>query len=632
MKNRFWQSGWLFLGTVLCLACCLTSAAAAPPQFHFVDLGSLGGGNTEYTGINSQGQVAGYSLTENNAWHAFFWDPVRGMTDLGTLGGIASYADYINSQGQVAGHLVTINNYVHAFFWDPVSGMKDLGTLGGTDSYAFGINDKGQITGYSAIDGGNHAFFWDPKDGQMVDLGTLGGSASYADYINSQGQVAGRLSTSAGDHVFFWDPISSQMTDLNTMGGSNSYFAGLNNLGQVAGYSQMTGNNAVHAFFWDSKSGQMTDLDTLGGTNSYAYGINNQGQVAGHSTLTGGAWHAFFWDPKYGQMTDLGTLGGTYSYVVGINDQGGVAGGSLAVDGAEHAFFWDPVGGQMTDMGTLGGTDSFAYGINNQGQVAGYYLTEDGAEHAFFWSQETGSLDLTTLVADLPSGVTLTTAYALTDSGMIISMANGSVNNLCLLIPVTSNPPVANAGPDQTINYINSPVALDGSASTGDGLTYSWSVVNAPQGSIATFPDPKIVKPTFTPDKWGTYTVSLTVTDSQGATSSDTVQIQVSPIDRAAVVARLQSLSAGLGTIAFKNRNMKNSFVNKINAVITSIDAGNYQDALSQLRNDLLAKTDGCANSNPPAPDSNDWVTNCSDQQKIYGDLLEIITLMQYLL
>jgi hypothetical protein len=75
--------------------------------------------------------------------------------------------------------------------------------------------------------------------------------------------------------------------------------------------------------------------------------------------------------------------------------------------------------------------------------------------------------------------------------------------------------PVANAGPDQSAVQ-GEEVCFDGSGSSdadGDSLTYLWTLDTWPDGSSAELDNPMAVKPCFTADLPGTYTVSLTVND-----------------------------------------------------------------------------------------------------------------------
>lgn len=79
-------------------------------------------------------------------------------------------------------------------------------------------------------------------------------------------------------------------------------------------------------------------------------------------------------------------------------------------------------------------------------------------------------------------------------------------------------PPQANAGPDQTVT-IGETVSLDGSASfdpDGDIAAYEWLELGANEASTST---------SFSTA--GTYTLTLRVTDNDGANASDTVEIEV---------------------------------------------------------------------------------------------------------
>jgi hypothetical protein len=86
------------------------------------------------------------------------------------------------------------------------------------------------------------------------------------------------------------------------------------------------------------------------------------------------------------------------------------------------------------------------------------------------------------------------------------------------------SPPVADAGPDQSVTTGNL-VNLDGSRSTDpdhrdDTLTFQWSFSSRPQGSTATLNGGTTVNPTFTADVEGTYRINLVVFDNWGGASA----------------------------------------------------------------------------------------------------------------
>ncbi|MEW5800483.1 MAG: PKD domain-containing protein, partial [bacterium] len=91
----------------------------------------------------------------------------------------------------------------------------------------------------------------------------------------------------------------------------------------------------------------------------------------------------------------------------------------------------------------------------------------------------------------------------------------------------TSRPPIANAGPDQTVRVTDT-VTLDGTGSSdedGDALTYSWSFVSVPAGSGAALSDAAAVNPAFVVDAPGTYVAQLIVNDGTVDSAADTVVI-----------------------------------------------------------------------------------------------------------
>ena len=195
-------------------------------------------------------------------------------------------------------------------------------------------------------------------------------------------------------------------------------------------------------------------------------------------------------------------------------------------------------------------------------------------------------------------------------------------------VTVTSNnvAPVANAGLSQS-TAVGQTVTLNGSGSNdpdGDPLTYKWSLTSVPSGSQAVISNPTAQIASFVPDLPGTFVAQLIVNDGIVDSTPATVQIQVVTLQTAVIqnIQSLQNVVASLAPGAFKNRSMKNSLQNNLNAVIASVDSGNYSNALGQLQS-VLGKTDGCASSG--APDKDDWINNCPDQSKVYTPLLNII-------
>ena len=94
---------------------------------------------------------------------------------------------------------------------------------------------------------------------------------------------------------------------------------------------------------------------------------------------------------------------------------------------------------------------------------------------------------------------------------------------------VLNNPPVASAGPDQTVTQ-GTLVTLNGSGSDPDGdpLSYSWTVLSSPQGSGPSLSGSNTATTSFTPDYVGTYVLQLTVNDGLASSWSDPVTVTVS--------------------------------------------------------------------------------------------------------
>jgi PKD repeat protein len=178
-------------------------------------------------------------------------------------------------------------------------------------------------------------------------------------------------------------------------------------------------------------------------------------------------------------------------------------------------------------------------------------------------------------------------------------------------------------------------VLLDASASSdpnGDPLTYKWSLVSRPDGSLAGLSADTGLSTTFLVDVAGSYVVSLIAND--GRVNSAPLNVTVAVITKQTETT--QTLTEVVEAVndpttipdsAFGNPNNRTPLTNKINAVIGMIDGGQYQQALDKLKTDILPKTDGCAVSG--RPDNNDMIKTCPEQAVVYAWLTHAIAVLE---
>ena len=103
--------------------------------------------------------------------------------------------------------------------------------------------------------------------------------------------------------------------------------------------------------------------------------------------------------------------------------------------------------------------------------------------------------------------------------------------------PPVNQPPVVNAGADQSITLPVNSVSVSGTASDPDGTitTYVWTKISGPSASNITTPNAAATS--ITGLVQGSYQFSLTVTDNNGASASDTLVVTVHPAPNVAPVA-----------------------------------------------------------------------------------------------
>ena len=124
------------------------------------------------------------------------------------------------------------------------------------------------------------------------------------------------------------------------------------------------------------------------------------------------------------------------------------------------------------------------------------------------------------------TGKTLTFTLTVTDEDELVSTDTVDIT-------VAKIAPLADAGPDQTVNN-SAAVTLDASGSVGVGLGYQWTQT---AGTTVNLSGAQTVQATFNASdvgpSGGTLNFELTVTDDDGVESTDTVDITVTMLPQA---------------------------------------------------------------------------------------------------
>lgn len=181
-----------------------------------------------------------------------------------------------------------------------------------------------------------------------------------------------------------------------------------------------------------------------------------------------------------------------------------------------------PVGGGTNDPPTAVINGPYT-GVENQPVIfnsAGSSDPNGDTLKYYYWTFGNGQIsDLPNPTAYFGPG-TYTVTLTVTDEH---GLTNQPVSTTATIAPdnTVNQPPIANAGPDRTVQ-VRAATNFDGSSSydpEGVGLSFSW---NFGDGKTATG-----IAVTHSYTKTGTYTVTLTVTDDKGATATDTAIVTV---------------------------------------------------------------------------------------------------------
>jgi hypothetical protein len=225
----------------------------------------------------------------------------------------------------------------------------------------------------------------------------------------------------------------------------------------------------------------------------------------------------------------VNSSGATLAFQLTVDDGHG-ANGTDTVDIAVENVNQPPVADAGSDQAVNEGTDSVIMNGNASHDP-------DGDSITFSWTQIAGP---TVTLSDSSSATPLFTAPEVGSTGDLLTFELTVTDNDLLTstdrvnirIENINQLPIANAGPDQTVNEGDA-VSLNATASSdqdGDGLSYSWTQIN---GTVVVLIDADTANPSFTAPEVGSggavLTFQLTVSDGS-ANSNDTVDITVNNI------------------------------------------------------------------------------------------------------
>src|SRR4051794_4831891 len=271
------------------LLCFASSLLAAPASFKILTtIDYPGGTNTSLTGINDNGDVAGFytdasgdtrgfTRRSNGQFSAPILDP-KGQQGYTILTGI-------NNSRTVCG-LYLLRNNPRSFLLTGKT-FTDI-SVGSEETIVNDLNDVGAFCGIAVIPDG--AFVVTASGAYIFQV--PGSFYNIAEDVNNLGQVVGSYSagtvqiTEAG---FRREADGTLIYPITVSGSTDVALFGINDDGQMVG--TMSDTNGSHAVFFPP-SGSATIFDYPGGTNTSFGGINNKGLICGGFTDAGGT-HSF---------------------------------------------------------------------------------------------------------------------------------------------------------------------------------------------------------------------------------------------------------------------------------------------------------------------------------------------------
>ncbi|WP_245793181.1 PKD domain-containing protein, partial [Flavisolibacter ginsengisoli] len=333
--------------------------------------------------------------------------------------------------------------------------------------------------------------------------------------------------------AYSWTKVSGGSATINSPGASTTTVSGLVQ-GSYIFRLTVTDNSGATAFDdvnvtvnpapnQPPTANAGTDKNITLPTNSVTLsgsGSDPDGTITAYSwtKVSGGA--ATINSPGASSTTVSGLVQGNYIFRLTVTDNSG----ATAFDDVNVVVNATPNQSPTANAGT----DQNITLPTNAVTLTGSGSDPDGSIASYSWTKVTGGTasisspgSASTSVTGLSQG-SYTFRLTVTDNNGATAFDDVVVN----VNAAANQSPTANAGADKTITLPANSVSLTGSGSDPDGsiTAYSWTKVS---GGAATINSPGAASTTVSGLTQGSYIFRLTVTDNNGATASDDVNVTV---------------------------------------------------------------------------------------------------------